>query len=89
MASIFDRFEWILGGKLRSKIEQKSIQKSMKKVIKKEGQKKLKNEVRHSSVNPDPASKGQEGFHPSLRGEPFPPPRGGGLDVPSVLQRSV
>ena len=35
LASIFDRFWWILGGKLGSKIEQKSIQKGIEKVMKK------------------------------------------------------
>ena len=35
LASIFDRFWWILGGKLGSKIEQKSIQKAIEKVMKK------------------------------------------------------
>ena len=39
LASIFDRFWWILGGKLGSKIEQKSISKGIEKVMKKkEGQ---------------------------------------------------
>ena len=33
LASIFDRFWWILGGKLGSKIEQKSIQKGIKKAM--------------------------------------------------------
>ena len=32
LASIFDRFWWILGGKLGSKIKQKSIQKGIEKV---------------------------------------------------------
>ena len=36
LASIFERFWWILGGKLGSKIEQKSIQKGIEKVMKKE-----------------------------------------------------
>ena len=35
LASIFDRFWWILGGKLGSKIEQQSIQKGIEKVVKK------------------------------------------------------
>ena len=35
MASIFERFGWILGGKLGSKIEQKSIPKGIEKVMKK------------------------------------------------------
>ena len=35
LASIFERFWWILGGKLGSKIEQKSIQKGIEKVMKK------------------------------------------------------
>ena len=35
LASIFDRFWWILGGKLGSKIDQKSIQEGIEKVMKK------------------------------------------------------
>ena len=35
LASIFERFWWILGGKLGSKIEQKSIPKGIEKVMKK------------------------------------------------------
>ena len=35
LASIFERFWWILGSKLGSKIEQKSIQKGIEKVMKK------------------------------------------------------
>ena len=35
LASIFERFWWILGGKLGSKIKQKSIQKGIEKVMKK------------------------------------------------------
>ena len=35
LASIFDRFWWILGSKLASKIEQKSIQEGIEKVMKK------------------------------------------------------
>ena len=37
LASIFERFWWILGGKLGSKIEQKSIPKGIERVMKKEG----------------------------------------------------
>ena len=38
LASIFERFWWILGGKLGSKIEQKSSQKGIEKRCKKEEQ---------------------------------------------------
>ena len=45
LASIFERFCWILGGKLGSKIEQKSIQKGIEKVNVLKSRKIKKNQI--------------------------------------------
>ena len=54
LASIFERFWWILGGKLGSKIEPKSIQKGIEKVMKKRTPPKLQ-KSRSKTPRGDPA----------------------------------
>ena len=79
LALIFERFWWILGGKLGSKIEQKSIQKGIGKVMKKRTSPKLQ-KWRSKTPRGDPAPGFQSPGERVGRGI-NPSPREGGKGI--------